>query len=265
MSVRARHNVVMHGPADAPPVVFAHGFGCDQSMWRGVAPAFTGRHRVVLFDHLGAGASDVSSWDPIRHGNLRGYADDVVALLRDLGLRDVVYVGHSVSAMIGVLAASTAPGLFAKLVLVGGSPRYVDDEETGYVGGFSAEEVEGLLEAMEGNYIGWSAAMAPVVMGNPGRPGLADELEESFGRTDPQIAVHFGRVTFLSDHRAHLAGVTTPALVMQAREDIIVPVEVGRYLAAHLPRGEFTMVDAEGHYPHLSAPEATAAAIAAFV
>jgi sigma-B regulation protein RsbQ len=250
---------------DGPPIVFAHGFACDQEMWRGVTPAFVDRHRVVLFDHLGAGRSDASAWDPIRHGTLRGYADDVVALLRDLDLGEVVYVGHSVSAMIGVLAASAAPELFAKLVLVGGSPRYVDDEESGYVGGFSTEEVEGLLEAMESNYVGWTVAMAPVVMGNAGRPDLTGELEEYFQRTDPQIAAHFGRVTFLSDHRAHLAGVPTPALVMQARQDVIVPVEVGHYLAENLPRGEFTMLDAEGHYPHLSAPEATASAIAAFV
>jgi sigma-B regulation protein RsbQ len=232
MTAQARHNVTIHGPADAPPLVFAHGFGCDQTMWRHVAPVFTDRHRVVLFDHLGAGGSDASAWDPIRHGTLHGYADDLIAMCRDLDLREVVFVGHSVSAMIGVLAAASAPELFAKLVLVGASPRYVDDEATGYVGGFSADEVEGLLDALEGNYLGWSDTMAPVVMGNPEHPSLAEELGDSFRRTDPRIAAHFAGVTFRSDHRANLPAAAVPALVMQAREDVIVPVSAGIGAAA---------------------------------
>ncbi|HWH15730.1 MAG TPA: alpha/beta hydrolase [Miltoncostaeaceae bacterium] len=265
MTAQARHHVTFSGPEDGPPLVFAHGFGCDQSMWRGVAPAFAGRHRVVLFDHLGAGDSDASAWDPIRHGTLRGYARDVVTLLRELALPPVVFVGHSVSAMIGVLAAAAAPDLFDKLVLVGASPRYVDDEPTGYVGGFTAEDVAGLLDALESDYVAWACTMAPVVMANAERPALADELQASFGRTDPHIAAHFARVTFMCDHRADLPAADLPTLVLQARDDAIVPLPVAHYVAERLPRAALTQLDAAGHYPHLSAPEATTAAIRAFV
>jgi sigma-B regulation protein RsbQ len=210
MDVLARNNVTVQGPDDAPPMLFAHGFGCDQHMWRHVAPAFAADHRVVLFDHVGAGGADPAAWDPERYASLDGYASDVLEICAALDLTGVVFVGHSVSAMIGVLAARREPERFAKLVLVGPSPRYVDDE--GYHGGFSREDIEGLLESLDSNFLGWSSAMAPVIVGNPDRPELGEELTNSFCRTDPEIARHFARVTFLSDNRADLAAVRTPAL-----------------------------------------------------
>ncbi|HEV2889152.1 MAG TPA: alpha/beta hydrolase [Frankiaceae bacterium] len=263
MDVLARHNVTVSGRPDGQPMVFAHGYGCDQNMWRYVAPRFADEFRVVLFDHVGAGGSDLSAYDVERYGSLRGYADDVVDICRALDLRDVVYVGHSVSAMIGVLAARTAPELFDRLVLVGPSPRYIDAD--GYVGGFSEDDITELLESLESNYLGWSSAMAPVIMGNADRPELGDELTASFCRTDPAIARRFARVTFLSDNRDDLAKVDTPALVLQCSDDVIAPVSVGEYVTASMPNATLVMLDATGHCPNLSAPDATAAAIAEFV
>lgn len=240
-------------------MVFAHGFGCDQSMWRFVAPVFEDHHRVVLFDHAGAGGADPDAYDEERHATLDGYATDVVDLLDELGLGPVIFVGHSVSATIGMLAAARRPDLFDRLVLVGPSPRYIDDD--GYRGGFSAEEVEELLATMDGNYLGWSAAIAPVIMGNPQRPELGAELTELFCRTDPAVARRFARATFLSDNRADLAAVRTPSLVVQSREDVIAPVEVGRYVHEHLADSRFALIDAVGHCPNLSAPDALVAAM----
>ncbi len=263
MDVLSRYNVKVAGPVDGQPMLFAHGFGCDQNMWRHVAPHFADGYRVVLFDHVGAGGSDLSAYDPVRHSTLDGYVDDVLEVCRGLGLRDVVLVGHSVSAMIGVLAAARKPGLFSRLVLVGPSPRYVDDGE--YVGGFSAEDVDDLLDSLESNYLGWSAAMAPAIMGRPDRPELGEELTASFCRTDPEIARRFARVTFLSDSRADLARATVPTLVLQCSDDVIAPVGVGRYVAEQMPDATMVLLDATGHCPNLSAPEETVAAIESFL
>ena len=248
----ARNNVTVTGNPDGPPMVFAHGFGCDQQMWRRVVPSFEASHRVVLFDHVGAGGSDLSAYGA-RHARLEGFAQDVVEILEALALPPVVFVGHSVAAMIGVLAAAERPELFDRLVLVGPSPRYVDDE--GYRGGFSREEVDELLETMDGNYLGWSAHVAPLIMGVPDRPDLAGELTSSFCRTDPDLARRFARTTFLSDNRADLGRVRTPSLVVQSRADAIAPLEVGEYVHAHLPGSQLVVLDATGHCPNVSAPE----------
>jgi sigma-B regulation protein RsbQ len=258
-----RHHVTVSGAADGPPMVFAHGFGCDQTMWRFVAPAFEDRYRVVLFDHVGSGRSDLSAYDPARYATLDGYADDLLALCADLDLHDVVLVAHSVSAMVAVLASIREPRRFSRLVLVGPSPRYVDDD--GYVGGFSAEDVEEMLDSLDSNYLGWSSAMAPVIMGRPDRPELGAELTDSFCRTDPQIARQFAQVTFRSDNRDDLARVSVPTLVLQCSDDVIAPDEVGRYVAAQIPGSVLTVLAATGHCPQLSAPEETVAAIEAFL
>jgi sigma-B regulation protein RsbQ len=263
LSVLHRNNVVVHGPRDGQPMVFAHGFGCDQNMWRYVWPAFAESHRIVLFDHVGAGGSDASAYDPERYDSLAGYADDVLEICRALELEDVVFVGHSVSSMIGVLAAAAEPDRFARLVLVGPSPRYVDDGE--YVGGFAREDIEGLLQSLESNYLGWSSTMAPVIMGNPERPELGEELTNSFCRADPEIARQFARVTFLSDNRADLSRVSTPSLVLQCSDDVIAPTAVGEYVQRHLTESRIVQLDATGHCPNLSAPEETIAAISAFL
>ncbi|WP_435869928.1 alpha/beta fold hydrolase [Amycolatopsis mediterranei] len=263
MSMRARNNVTVTGREDGPTVLLAHGFGCDQNLWRLVVPELARRYRVVLFDHTGAGRSDLAAWTPERYGSLDGYADDVLAICHELDLRDVVLVGHSVSAMIAVLAANREPDRFAKLVLLTPSPCYLDDD--GYRGGFSRADIDELLASLESNYLGWSATMAPVIMGNPDRPELGEELTNSFCRTDPAIARVFARVTFLSDNRADLAKVAVPTLVLECSNDAIAPPEVGRFTHEQISGSTLVTLAATGHCPQLSAPEATAAAITAFV
>jgi sigma-B regulation protein RsbQ len=232
-------------------------------MWRFVAPDFEVDHRVVLFDHVGSGGSDLSAYDRQKYGSLRGYASDLVEICRELGLTDVVLVAHSVSAMIGVLAVAQAPELFGALVMVGPNPRYVDED--GYTGGFSRADIAALLESLDSNHLGWSAAMAPVIMGNPDRPELTAELTNSFCRTDPGIAQQFARVTFLSDNRADLGAVRIPTLVLQCSADVIAPDAAGQYVHERIPGSVLTRLRATGHCPHLSAPEETTAAIRAFL
>jgi len=262
-TVLERNRVTVRGVPGARPILFSHGFGCDQEMWRFVAPDFEVDHQVVLFDHVGSGKSQLSAYDPGKYGSLRGYAADVVEILRELGLTDVVFVGHSVSSIIGVLAYHLAPELFGALVMVGPSPRYVDEGD--YVGGFSRADIAGLLDALDSNHLGWSAQMAPLIMGNPERPELAEELTNSFCRTDPEIARQFARVTFLSDNRADLAGIDVPTLVLQCSEDVIAPDVVGAYVHEHVPGSVLTRLAATGHCPNLSAPEETTRAIRAFL
>jgi sigma-B regulation protein RsbQ len=254
--------VTVSGRPGAPPLVFAHGFGCDQNMWRFVAPAFAGDHRIVLFDHVGAGRSDLAAWDRERYASLDGYAQDVVEIAEELDLTGAVLVGHSVSAMIGVLAVARAPARFSRLVLVSPSPRYTDDPP--YRGGFTEADIEELLDSLDSNYLGWSGAVAPVIMG-AGHPELTEELTNSFCRTDPEIARHFARVTFTSDNRADLARVDVPTLVLQCRHDAIAPVEVGTYVHDALRDSRLVVLEATGHCPQLSAPDQVVAAIREFL
>jgi sigma-B regulation protein RsbQ len=263
VSVLERNHVRVSGVPVGRPIVFVHGFGCDQNMWRLVAPDFEVDHRVVLLDLVGAGNSDLTAYDPGKYGSLAGHASDVVEVCRELGLSDAVLVGHSVSAMIGALAVARAPELFGALVMIGPNPRYVDDE--GYTGGFSRADIVSLLDSLEANHLGWSAAMGPVIMGNPDRPELSEELTNSFCRTDPGITRHFARVTFLSDNRADLPRLRLPTLVLQCSSDVIAPDAVGAYVHAVVPGSVLTRLSATGHCPHLSAPEETTAAIRAFL
>ena len=232
-------------------------------MWRLVAPKFEARYRVVLFDYVGSGASDKSNYNPVRYNSLDGYADDVLSIARHLNLRDAVFVGHSVSAMIGALASIRDPDRFRELVMVGPSPRYIN--EPGYQGGFEREDITELLESLSSNYLGWSSAMAPVIMGNSERPELAEELTNSFCQMDPLIAKNFARVTFLSDSRSDLPQVTARTLILQCTNDVIAPLAVGRYVHEAIPGSEFVVLDATGHCPNLSAPAETTAAIAKFL
>lgn len=257
-----RHNVRVSGAGNRT-IMFAHGFGCDQTMWEPVAGNFRDDFRVVLFDYIGHGDSDLAAYSAERYSSLRAYADDVVAIARALHLEDAVFVGHSVSAMIGALASLQAPGLFSDLVMVGPSPCYIDQD--GYRGGFSRAQVDELLEFLDDNHLGWSAAMAPAIMGNVDRPDLSRRLENSFCRTDPKIARDFARVTFLSDNRADLGAVTARTLILQCTNDIIAPVEVGQFVHAQVPDSRFRMLQASGHCPNLSAPDEVTAAIREFV
>lgn len=262
MSVLARNNVNITGRGTRA-MVFAHGYGCDQNMWRLVTPAFEDDYRIILFDHIGAGQSDLSAYDRAKYSSLDAYAGDLLEICAELDIEHGVFAGHSVSAMIGILAAIREPERFDDLVLIGPSPRYINDDS--YQGGFSEQDIRELLEFQDRNFLGWSGTLAPVIMGNTDRPELSDELNNSFCRTDPEIAKQFAAVTFLSDNRADLPKLQARALVMQCSEDAIAPTQVGEYVHRELPNSEFVMLDATGHCPHLSAPEETIAAMHAFL
>lgn len=261
--VFGRNAVSLRGRERGRPMLFSHGFGCDQSMWRFVAPAFEDNHRIVLFDHVGSGDSDLSFYDRVKYGSLEGYADDIIEICRSLRLRNAILVAHSVSAMIGALAAIRAPDAIGTLVMVSPSPRYIDDDD--YRGGFTRPGIDELLETMEHNYLGWSEQMAPVIMGAPDRPDLQEELTDSFCRTDPAIARHFARTTFLSDNRDDLELVPVPTLVLQVADDPLAPVSVGEFVHDNLPDSELVILDTVGHCPHVSAPDDTIAAIRQFL
>ena len=253
-SVQVRNNVVIRGRG-TQPMLFAHGFGCDQTMWRFVTPAFEDDYRIVLFDYVGSGKSDWSAYDPERYSTLDGYARDLLEICQELDLRDVIFVGHSVSSMVGVLAANQEPERFSDLILIGPSPRYINDAE--YVGGFERADIEGLLDTMERNYLGWASFLTPVIMKNPDRPELTKELEASFCSTDPEIARRFAEATFYADNRADLAKVRVPSLVLQCSEDAIAPPEVGEYTHRHLDGSTLRVMEATGHCPHMSHPDET--------
>lgn len=261
MSLARRLNATVRGPDDAPVLVFVHGFGCGQEMWRHVAPAFEDDHRVLLFDLPGSGGADADTYDAERHRDLGAYRDDVVALLRELGLSDVTVVGHSVAAMIGVLASVADPALVSRLVLVAPSARYLDDVD--YVGGFSERDVDDLLALMERNHLGWQDPLARLVAGEDG--GTRDELDASFCRTRPEVAAEFAAVTFRGDNRADLELVGVPTLVLQVSDDLVAPLPAGRYVHEHVHGSQWQVLRTTGHCPHLSAPEQTTAAIRAFL
>ena len=262
MGVQQRNNV--HVSGSGPATIFlAHGFGCDQNMWRLMQPSYSNRYRTVAFDLVGSGMSDLSAYDTQKYASLHGYADDVVEIVREFGAGPAIFVGHSVSAMIGALADLKSPGLFAAHAMVGPSPCYINDGD--YVGGFSRADIDGLLETLDSNYLGWSSNMAPAIMGAPEQPELSVELTNSFCRTDPEIAKKFARATFLSDHRADLPRLQTPTLILQCSDDLIAPVTVGQYMQRVLPKAKLKIIDNVGHCPHLSSPGASTDAIDEFL
>jgi sigma-B regulation protein RsbQ len=243
--------------------MFAHGYGCDQNMWRLVAPAFEEDYEIILFDHTGSGKSDENKYDFDKYNSLDGYANDIIEICDELELDDVILVAHSVSTMIGVLAAAERPDLFAKLILIGPSPRYINDED--YYGGFSQKDIDDLIETLESNYLGWSSSITPVIAGNPQKPEVTEELHNSFCSMNPDIAKHFAKVTFLSDNREDLCRVSVPSLVIQCDPDMIAPVEVGKYVDKQLQNSCFIQIDASGHCPHLTAPELIIDTIKSFI
>ncbi|WDU64561.1 alpha/beta hydrolase [Pseudomonas poae] len=262
MNLRHRNhvNVMGHGTAT---LVFSHGFGCNQAMWNDLAPQFLERFRVVMYDLVGAGLSDLSAYDKAKYSSLDGYAQDLNEIIDAFAEGPVILVGHSVSAMIGALADRQAPGRIAAHVMIGPSPRYIDTD--GYVGGFKRADIEDLLDTLDSNYLGWSRAMAPVIMGTPGQPALGETLTDSFCRTEPDIAKQFARVTFMADNRQDVIGLATKVLILQSSDDLIAPVAVGEYLHSVMPNSTYCLVDNVGHCPHMSAPQACAAAMHGFL
>lgn len=259
MDALKRNNVVFSGHG-SQPMVFAHGFGCDQQMWRFVAPAFEATHRVVLFDHFGCGKSDISAYSNERHVSLAGYAEDLVDILEQADLRDAIIVGHSVSSIIGILAAIKAPHRVSKLVLVGPSPRYLN-EPPDYVGGFDRADIDGLIDMMESNMLGWANFLAPAVMGAQSPQAMTEELKASFCAADPYISRRFAAATFLGDNRADLPRLAQPALIIQCTDDAIAPPAVGAYVHAHLKGSTLRLIEASGHCPHMTHPDQTIALI----
>ncbi|MFC0251287.1 alpha/beta fold hydrolase [Massilia consociata] len=270
MTVQFRNNVHVSGDGGAT-MVFSHGFGCDQTMWRFMAPKYTDRFRVITYDLTGSGHSDLSAYDRTRYSTLQGYADDLLHIIDECAAGPVVLVGHSVSAMIGMLASIQAPERFLAQVMVAPSACYINDPNCamsgagGYTGGFERSDIDELLETMDANYLGWSSNLAPTIMGAPNQPSLREELTDSFCRNDPHIARHFARTTFLSDHRADVPLSATPAVILQCSDDLIAPRSAGDFLHRHLPRSQLHVIDNIGHCPHMSAPTASSRAIDAFL
>lgn len=262
MSVLKRNNVNTLGEGTVP-VMFAHGFGCDQNMWRSIIPSFQEDYKLILFDHVGAGHSDLTAYNPEKYQELDGYAQDILEIADELALKDIIFVGHSVSAIMGILAAAISPEIFKALILVSPSPSYINEGD--YIGGFSRIKIDELLESLDANHMGWSMTMAPIIMANSDRAELGRELTDSFCRTDPTIARQFARATFLTDSRSLLPDCKIPALILQCAEDIIAPVEVGHFMHGQMPESKLVILDASGHCPHLSAPEQTISAIRDFL
>lgn len=253
-NITKRNNVRIFGKG-TKTMIFAHGFGCDQNMWRFITPAFEDEYRIVLFDYVGCGKSDINAYHPDRYSSLNGYADDILDICNELMITEAIFVGHSVSGMIGIIAANRVPKYFSHLIFVGPSARYINDND--YLGGFERKDIEELLDTMDKNYIGWANFLAPAIMKNPDRPELGQELTESFCSTDPKIARRFAEATFLSDNRDDLKKLSIPSLIMQCSDDMIAPLEVGYYLHKNIPNSELVVMKATGHCPHMSEPEET--------
>lgn len=261
-NIIVRNNVTILGQGDQP-LIFAHGFGCDQNMWRFITPAFMDKYKIILFDYVGSGNSDINAYSSEKYQSLQGYVQDLLDIIETLSLQNSIFVGHSISAMIGLLASIQHPDYFKKLIMIGPSPCYLNDD--GYLGGFERSDIAELLDMMEMNFTGWASYMAPIAMSNPEQPALTQELKQTFIAADPIIAKEFAEVTFLSDHRSELPKVSVPSLIIQCSEDSIVPISVGDYLHQHLKNSTLQLMEAKGHYPHISHPNETIQCIADFL
>lgn len=252
-AVIERNAVTVQGPEGAPVMVFAHGYGTNQSTWAGIAAHFTADYRVVLFDYVGSGASDLSAYDEQRYDSYDGYAADLIDVLDAVGARNAILIAHSASGMIGALASIQRPDLFAQLIMVSPSPRYVNDD--GYEGGFSREDVLGLIDAIDANQPSWAAALAPAVTAREDRPEVTEQVRELFTATPQRVAKHFARVVFFSDVRSRLHEIPTPSVILQSAGDIICPPHIGEYLRDRIPHSELVQLESAGHFVHLTEPE----------
>ena len=262
MNVLQRNNVTIKGKGETV-MLFAHGFGCDQNAWRKITGAFADDYKLILLDYVGAGRSDISVYDKTKYNTLDGYADDILKICDELNVKDAIFVGHSVSCMVGAIASIKEPRVFKKLIFIGPSPCYINSDD--YTGGFDREDIDNLLEVMDDDYIKWSTTMAPKIMGDKHDPELKEELAGFFCSCDPEIAKDFARVTFLSDNRKDLPDIPVESLTLQCSEDIIAPMEVGQYVHENTPNNKMIILNATGHCPHMSAPEETIAAMKAFL
>lgn len=256
-----RNQVVVSGCPDGQPMVFVHGFGCDQSMWRQVAPAFEEKFRVITYDLTGMGKSDLSAYDMRRYADLEAHAGDLLSIMQELDLENAVLVGHSIGATIALLAANQAPERVARLVLVSPTPSFLDDPANGYRGGFSSADLGELIAFLDENHLGWSAQMAPTVAGQPAGEPAAEELTQGFCRTNPAIAQHFGRVTFFTDRRSAFERAARPALILHCRNDALVPMQVADWMSERVPDATLKVLDATGHAPHMTVPSDVVAAM----
>lgn len=263
MNVVERNNVRIIGEGEQT-IICAHGFGCEQSMWQYIAPSFTEKYKLVLFDYVGAGLSDLSAYSTDKYATLDGYKQDVLDLVDGLQLENSIFIGHSISSMIGMLAAIERPEIFEKIIMIGPSPCYLNKSD-GFQGGFEESDVWELLELMEINFSGWASYMAPTTMGDDATQELKDGLRDVFVSTNPKIAREFAEVTFFSDYRSRLSELTVPTLIVQCSEDSIVPLHVGEYLHENLGNSELKVMQAKGHYPHISHPVETVELITNFL
>ncbi|MES2628812.1 MAG: alpha/beta hydrolase [Bacteroidota bacterium] len=262
MDITRRNNITITGNPDAArTMVFGHGFGTDQTSFHELVKHFEKEYRIVLYDNVGGGRSDLEAFTPQRYRDLSGYVSDLIELFEYLDLKEVIYIGHSVNGMVGLLTSISHPSFFHKLILLGASPRYLNDPETLYMGGFNEEDLQGLYEAMSSNYYAWASGFSKMVMANPERPQLAESFAATLSEIRPDVAQFVARAIFESDHRADLPNTFTDILVIQTSNDIAVPQEVGEYLHKHIKNSTYAQVDTHGHFPHISAPNEVAAAI----
>lgn len=258
MDIIKRNNVtIIEG--DGPTIIYAHGFGCNKDMWRGITSEFEGKYRQVLFDYVGSGQSDLSAFDVDKYSKISGYTQDILDVCEALKLTsDVIFVGHSVSCSAGILASLIKPDLFRCLILVGPTPCFLNQSPE-YLGGFESEDLEELLALMDQNFIGWANYLAPVVAGS--EYGISGELSESFCSTDPLTAKIFARTTFFADNRAEFKKIVCPSLILQHKEDALVPLNVGSFMQKTMANNTYMELNVKGHCAHMSHPNLVVAAI----
>ncbi|WP_025143776.1 alpha/beta fold hydrolase [Pedobacter jeongneungensis] len=257
-----RNNVKILGEG-SQVIMLAHGFGCAQSSWKYITDAFLEDYKVILFDYVGSGDSDLSQYDKRKYATLEGYACDVIDIIETLELSNVIFIGHSVSSMIGMIAALQLPEAFKKLIFIGPSPRYLNDRD--YIGGFNIGDLETIFEHIAEDYVGWSKQLAPVVMDTPSKPELSDFLQECFEATDPSVALAFAMATFKADYRDKLKDLEVPSLTLQSSNDIMAPLSAGEFIYKNTPENFLVVMKATGHFPHISAPEETIKEIKEFI